>query len=94
VYFLDQNHSGFYNNKVWECIRCYLNLPETPHPYQNPLNYAHICELQQQDKQLLPLQVKYPNNYINLQLDDNIDDITCYKKDPAQPIGKLRCPKQ
>jgi hypothetical protein len=27
------------------------------------LNYAHICELQQQDEQLLALQVKYPENY-------------------------------
>jgi hypothetical protein len=41
--------------------------------------------MQQQDKQLLALQVKYPENNVNLQLDDNIDDIICYKKDPAQP---------
>jgi hypothetical protein len=43
--FLDQEYSGCYGNKVWECIECYLNLPATPHPGQNPLNYAHICEL-------------------------------------------------
>ncbi len=50
VYFLDQEFSGLYNDKVWECIECYLNLPETSHLDQNPLNYTHICELQQQDK--------------------------------------------
>ncbi len=44
-----------------------------------------FCELQQQDKQLLALQVKYPEIYVNLQLDDDIDDIICYKKDPTQP---------
>ncbi len=31
VYFLDQEHSGLYNDKVWECIECYLKLPETSH---------------------------------------------------------------
>jgi hypothetical protein len=38
-YFLDQEHSdGICNNVVWECIECYLNLPNTPHPNQNLLN--------------------------------------------------------
>ena len=85
AHFLDQEYSGLYNENVWECIECYLNLPDTPHPDENPLNHAHICELQKQDKQLLALKVKYPNNYVNLQLDDDIDDIICYKKDPTQP---------
>jgi hypothetical protein len=49
--------------------------------------------LQQQDKQLLALQVKYPDNYDNLQLDDNIDVIICYKKDPNQPNWKIRLPE-
>jgi hypothetical protein len=71
---------------IWECIEFYLNLPDTPHPDENLLNYAHICELQQQDEELLALQVKYPDNYVSLQLDDNVDDIICYKKDPTQPL--------
>jgi hypothetical protein len=54
AYFLGQEYSDLYDNEVWECIECYLNLPETPHPDQNLLNYAHTCELQQQDEQLLP----------------------------------------
>jgi hypothetical protein len=77
AYFLDQEYSGLYDENVWECIECYLNLPDTPHLDENPLNYAHICELQQQDKQLLALQVRYPDKYVNLQLDDNIDNIIC-----------------
>jgi hypothetical protein len=58
AYFLDQEYSVLYDEDIWECIECYLNLPDTPHPDENLLNYAHICELQQQDKQLLALQVK------------------------------------
>ncbi len=69
AYFLDQEYSGLYDKDIWECIEFYLNLPDTPHSNENPLNYAHICKLQQQDKQLLALQVKYPDNYVNLQLD-------------------------
>jgi hypothetical protein len=41
--------------------------------------------LQQQDEQLLALQVKYPDSYVNLQLDDDINGIIFYKKDPTQP---------
>ncbi len=36
--FLDQKYSGLYNEDVWECIECYLNLPDTPHPDENLLN--------------------------------------------------------
>jgi hypothetical protein len=49
VYFLDQEYSCLYDDKVWKCIECYLNLPEASHPDQNPLNHAHFCELQQQE---------------------------------------------
>jgi hypothetical protein len=52
AYFLDQEYSGSYNEDIWECIECYLNFPDTPHPNENPLNNAHICELQQKDKRL------------------------------------------
>jgi hypothetical protein len=45
--------------------------------------------LQQQDKQLLALQVKCPDNYVKLELDDNVNDIICYKKDPTQPNRKI-----
>jgi hypothetical protein len=47
AHFLDQEYSDLYNVYVWECIECYLNLPKTPHPDKNLLNYAQICELQQ-----------------------------------------------
>ncbi len=93
MHFLDQKYSGLYDNEVWECIECYFNLPETPHLEQNPLNYAHICELKQQDKQPFALQVKYPANCVNLQPDDNVDDIICHEKDPAQPNWKIALPE-
>jgi hypothetical protein len=60
-----------------------------PHLDQHLLKYSPICELQQQDKQRLALQVKYPNNFINLQLDEGVNEIICYKKDPAQPNWKI-----
>jgi hypothetical protein len=88
VYFLDQEYSGLYDDNVWECIECYLNLLETLHLDQNPLNYTHICKLQQQDKQLLAQQENNSDNQFNLQLDDNVDDIICYKKDLVQPNWK------
>jgi hypothetical protein len=45
AYFLDQEYSGLYDEYIWECIQWYLNLSDNPHPDENPLNYAHICEL-------------------------------------------------
>jgi hypothetical protein len=36
AYFLDQEYSGLYNADDWECIQCYLNSPDTPHPDENP----------------------------------------------------------
>jgi hypothetical protein len=92
AYFLDQEYSGLYNENVWECIECYFNLPDTPQLDENPLNYAHIHELQQKDEQLA-LQVKYPDNYVNLQLDDNVNDIICYNKDLTQPNWKIALPE-
>jgi hypothetical protein len=34
-YVLDQEYSCLYNEDIWECIECYLNLPDTPHPDEN-----------------------------------------------------------
>jgi hypothetical protein len=28
VYFLNQEYCGLYDDEVWECVECYLNLPE------------------------------------------------------------------
>ena len=77
-------------------LECYLNLPETENPDQNPLNYEYIQEQQQADKVLLELQRRYPNNYINKCLDDNVDDIICHVKDQNDPITqwKIALPDQ
>ncbi len=37
--------------------------------------------------------MKYTDNYVNLQLDDYVDDIICYKKDPTQPNSKIVLPE-
>jgi hypothetical protein len=92
-YFLDQEFSGLYDNIIWDCIECYLNLPESDRPDQNPLNYAHIREQQQQDDKLLALQVKYPENYVYMDLDDDINDIFCYKKDLTKADWKVALPE-
>jgi hypothetical protein len=42
------------------------------------LSYAYIHEKQQEDDALLDLQAKYPNNYVNMELDDEGDEIICY----------------
>jgi hypothetical protein len=91
---LDQEYSGLYDNDVWECTECYLNLPETPHPDQNPLNYAHICELQQQVKQTLALQLNIQTimstyNWMTMLMTSSV-----IRKIPLNPIGKLHCLNQ
>ncbi len=91
AYFLDQEYSGLYNENIWECIECYLNLPDTLHLDENLLNYAHICELQQQDEQLLALQVKYQTimstyNWMMTSMTSSV-----IRKIPLNPIGKLHC---
>jgi hypothetical protein len=94
MYFLTQEYSGYHEDDLIEVIECYLNLPEIPHPNRNPLNYAHIWELQQQDAKLLALCTKYPDNYVKLKLDDDVDDIICYKKDPTQDNWKIALPEE
>jgi hypothetical protein len=37
--------------------------------------------------------VKYPDNCVNLQLDDKVDNIICCKKDPTQPNWKIVLPE-
>ena len=86
---MDQEFSGLYDEDVWECLECYLNLPELEHPENNPLSYAYIHEKQQEDHALLALQAKYPNNYVNMELDDEGDNIICYKNTMTETIGKL-----
>ena len=93
LYFLDQEYTGLDDNKIWETLECHLNLPEIPHPEHILLNYTHILEQQQQDGNLLALQAKYLGNYVNWQLDDNVEDIICYKKDPTPDNWKIALPE-
>jgi hypothetical protein len=94
VYFLYQEYSGLYDNEVWECIECYLNLPETQHQHQNWSNYAHIDELQQQDKQLLALQVIYPHILSTYNWMTTLMTSSVIRKILLNPMGKLCCPNK
>jgi hypothetical protein len=94
AYFLDQEYSSLYDDDIWECIECYLNLPDTPHQDENPLIYAHIRELQQQDEQLLALQVKYQTIMSTYNWMMPLMTSSVIRKIPLNPIGKLRCLNQ
>ena len=45
---------------------------------ENPLNYAHIYEMQQVDEKFLAMQRKFPEQYTNKSLDGDVRDIICY----------------
>ena len=77
-YFLDQHYSGISDDDITDMFECYLNIPEQDSPEENPLNYGCIREQQQADARLLARQEKYPEQYINISLDDDVDDIICY----------------
>ena len=82
---------GYYDTDIRECMECYLNLPEMEQPENNPLSYAYIREQQQADNKLLQLLQKHPQNYIYMDLDDDVEDIICYKsiQTHGQVTGKL-----
>ena len=44
-------------------------------------------------QKLLALHSRYPDNYVKLKLDDNIDDIIFYKKDPTHDDKKIALPE-
>ena len=90
AYFFDQYYSGVHDEDIYDTLECYLNLPDMEHPEQNPLNFGHIREQQQADENLLSLQRRYPDNYINKCLDDNVDDIICYVKDHHDPTTQWK----
>jgi hypothetical protein len=89
----NKNTLGFRTTSFGNALSVTSTYPKLLVQIKNLLNYSHIYELQQQDAQLLALPIKNPNNYINLQLDDNVDDIICHKKDPGQPKWKIALPK-
>ncbi len=94
AYFLDQEYSGLYDENIWECIECYLNLPDTPHLDENLLSYVHIRELQQQNEQLLALQVNIQTIMSTYDWMTTLMTSSVIRKIPVNPIGKLRCLNQ
>jgi hypothetical protein len=96
AHFLDLEYSGIFDREIEDCLECYLNLPDSENPEQNPLSFAYIREQQQADANLLAVQQRYPNNYINKCLDDDAEDIICYVKDLQDPTTqwKIALPEQ
>ena len=83
-------HSGILDNEIQDSLECYLNLPESDSPEQNPLSYAYIREKQQADAKLLGYVERFPNNYIYKCLDDDVEDIICYVKDHDDPTTQWK----
>jgi hypothetical protein len=83
--------SGCLDEDIYNIFECYLNLPKIPNPAQNPLSLACIREQQQQDKQLLALQVKYPQQYVYKSLDEDVEDILCYVHPGDNPDAMTNC---
>ena len=96
TFFIDQEYSGVLDEEIQNTLDGYLNLLDSENPEQNPLSFAYIREQQQADDKLLAAQIKYPNNYINKCLDDDVDDIICYVKDHSDPTTqwKIALPEQ
>jgi hypothetical protein len=57
------------------------------------LSYAYIREKQQEDDALLAILNKYPDNYVYMDLDDDTEQIICYKKDPNRDDWKIPLPE-
>ena len=85
AYHMDHEWSGVYDIEILEALQCYLNFPNMTYTDHNPLRYEYLHEKQQTDKQLQALQQKYPDQYINMNLDDDVDDIICYKGQEQDP---------
>ena len=44
AFLQELEHSGILDNEIQDSLECYLNLPESDSPEQNPLSYAYIRE--------------------------------------------------
>ena len=73
-YFIDDEIEAFHNALdyssvseplIEELIDFYLNLPKIDILEENPLNFQSLAEKQQEDNDLLALQVRFPDQYIN-----------------------------
>ena len=49
TYFLYLEFSGLIDNEINDALECFINLPQSDAPEQNPLVYKYILEQQQDD---------------------------------------------
>ncbi|KAL7480955.1 hypothetical protein ACHAW6_006629 [Cyclotella cf. meneghiniana] len=90
AYLMDHDWSGVYDIDILEALECYLNFPDMTYPEQNPLSYEYLCEKHQAVEQLLALQQKYQEQYINMNLDDDVNDIISYVKQGQDPNSQWK----
>ena len=57
------------------------------------MNFAYIREQQQNDRNLLALQEKYPDKYVSLNIDENVDAIICFRRTPDDTNWKIALPE-
>jgi hypothetical protein len=81
------SYSSVLDEDIDAMHECYLNLPGIPDPAENPLGYACVHKQQHQDRQLLALQAKYPEQYAYKSFGKDLDGIICYVH-PGDNPGK------
>mgnify|MGYP006174693059 CR=1 FL=1 len=87
---MDHDWSGIYDIDILEALECYLNFPNTTYPEQNLLSYEYLHEKQQADEQLLALQQIYPEQYINMNMDNDVNGIISYLKQGQDPNSQWK----
>ena len=87
---MDHDWSGVYDIDILEALECYLNFPDMTYLEQNPQSYEYLHEEQPADEQLLSLQQKYLEQYINMNLDNDVNDIICYVKQGQDPNSQWK----
>ena len=87
---IEMDYSGILDSDIQDGFECYLNLPESENPENNPLSYAYIREKQQADVKLVGYVTRFPNNYIYKCLDNDVEDNIFYVKDHEDPTTQWK----
>ena len=60
AFLQELDYSGIIDNDFQDSFKCYLNLPESENPEQNPLSYTYIREKQQANAKLPGYVIRFP----------------------------------
>ena len=81
---------GLQDSDFFNMLDCYVHLPGESLAGENLLNFKYICEKQRHDSKLRILKQKLPNQYIDILLDADSRDATCYVKEHDAPNTQWR----